>query len=106
MCDGTSSEKADQPPRSDGAENVHLYLNSVSSNSYTYVVKKEDGGMDDLRFYVLFNSISVILGRGEVEYERVCAMEPRLRLRRFRLERGLNLGSPDHKEREEKANRI
>ena len=31
--------------------------------------------MDDLRFYVLFNSISVISGRWEVDNERLCAME-------------------------------
>ena len=38
--------------------------------------------MDDLRFYVLFNSISVISGRWAGDNERLCAMEPRLRLKR------------------------
>ena len=38
--------------------------------------------MDDLRFYVLFNSISDISGRWEVD-ERLYAMELRLRLGRF-----------------------
>ena len=42
--------------------------------------------MDDLRFYVLFNSISVISGRCMDDNERLCAMEVRLRLRRFHLE--------------------
>ena len=42
--------------------------------------------MDDLRFYVLFNSISVITGRCSDDNERLCAMELRLRLRRFHLE--------------------
>ena len=42
-----------------------------------------DGWMDDLRFYVLFNSISVITGQWEVDNERLCAMELRLRWRRF-----------------------
>ena len=37
--------------------------------------------MDVLRFYVLFNSISVILGRWAGDNERLCAMEPRLRLK-------------------------
>ena len=46
--------------------------------------------MDDLRFYVLFNSVPVISGRWEVDNERLCAMELRLRLRKFRLERGSN----------------
>ena len=48
------------------------------------------GWMDDLRFYVLFNSVSVISGRREVYNERLCAKEFRLMLRRFRLERGSN----------------
>ena len=34
-----------------------------------------DGWMDDLRFYVLFNSVSVISGWWEVDNERLCAME-------------------------------
>ena len=46
--------------------------------------------MDDLRFYVLFNSISVISGQWEVHNERLYAMELSLRLRRFPLKRGLN----------------
>ena len=49
-----------------------------------------DGWMADLRFYVLFNSMSVISGRRAEENDLLCAMEPRLRLRRFRLERGSN----------------
>ena len=35
-------------------------------------------------------AVSVISGRREVDNERLCAMELRLRLRRFRLERGSN----------------
>ena len=46
--------------------------------------------MDDLKFYVLFNSISVISGRLADDNERLCAMEPRLRLRRFCPEQGSN----------------
>ena len=49
-----------------------------------------DGWMDDLRFYVLFNCNSVISGRCWDDNERLCAMEPHLRLRRFHLERGSN----------------
>ena len=45
-----------------------------------------DGWMDDLRFYVLFNSITVISGRCLDDNERLCAMELRLRMRRFHLE--------------------
>ena len=42
------------------------------------------GWIDDSRFYVLFNSISAISGRWADDNEGLCAMEPRLRLRRFR----------------------
>ena len=44
-------------------KNKHRYLN---------------GWMDDLRFYVLFNSISVISRRCLEDNERQCAMELRL----------------------------
>ena len=46
--------------------------------------------MDDIRFYILFSSFSVISGRLKVDNERLCAMELRLRLRRFRFERASN----------------
>ena len=39
--------------------------------------------MDDLRFYVLLNSISVISGQCLDDNERLCAMEHHLWLRRF-----------------------
>ena len=51
-----------------------------------------DGWMDDLRF---FNSVSVISGRWADDNERLCAMEPRSRLTRFRLEVGSNAGPLD-----------
>ena len=35
-----------------------------------------DGWMDDLRFNVLFNNISVIQGGWADDKERLCAMEP------------------------------
>ena len=48
--------------------------------------------MDDLRFYVLFNNISVISGQWEGDYERLSAIEPCLLFKRFppsvRLEPG------------------
>ena len=53
-----------------------------------------DGWMDGFRFYVLFNSIPVISGRlREIDKERLCAMKPRIRLRKFRLDRGLKSGT-------------
>ena len=52
---------------------------------------KQTGWMDDdLQFYVLFNSVSVISGQWEVDNERLCAIELCLWFRRFRLERGSN----------------
>ena len=51
--------------------------------------------MDDLRIYVRFNSISVISGKWADDNERLCATEPRLRLRRFRLKRGSSPGPLD-----------
>ena len=47
--------------------------------------------MDDLRFYVFFNSISDISGLWTDDNERLCAMEFCLRLRRFCLKQGSNL---------------
>ena len=53
------------------------------------------GWMDELQFYVLFNSISVISGRLVDDNERLCAMEPCLGLERFHLQRGSNSGLLD-----------
>ena len=49
--------------------------------------------MDDLQFYVLLYSISVISGRWTYDIEIV--LEPRLWLRRFRLRRNSNSGPLD-----------
>ena len=48
---------------------------------------------DGLQFNVLFNSISVIAMRWEGDNERLCAMEPRLRLKIFPPPAGLKLGT-------------
>ena len=51
------------------------------------VVDEENDGWMDVDFTsFLFNSISVISGRCVDDNERLCAMELRLRLRRFRLD--------------------
>ena len=65
-------------------------LTTAEIHDYCMADLDHDGWMDDLRFYVLFNSISVILGRWVDDNERLCAMEPRLRWRRFYLEWGSN----------------
>ena len=41
--------------------------------------------IDDLQFYVLLNSISVISGGWLGDNERICVLEPRLRLKRSPL---------------------
>ena len=45
--------------------------------------------MNDLRFYLLLNSISVISGRRLGNIERLCAMEPGLRLKKSLPQAGL-----------------
>ena len=42
-----------------------------------YQTKSKKGWIDDIQFYVLFNSISDISGRWKVDNERLCAMEQR-----------------------------
>ena len=60
-----------------------------------YSNKKKIGWMGVLQFYILFNSISVISGQWADDNIRLCAMEPCLQLRRFRLEQGSNSGPLD-----------
>ena len=45
--------------------------------------------MDDLLFYNLFNSISLISGYWLDDNDRLCAMEPCLQLERFLPQAGL-----------------
>ena len=47
--------------------------------------------MDDLQFYLLFNTISVISGQWADDNERLCAVEPHLRLKRSSPQTGLEL---------------
>ena len=48
--------------------------------------------------FVRRNRIQIVIsGQWADDTERLCAMEPRLRLRRFRLERSSNSGSLDQK---------
>ena len=57
-------------------------------SAYRYLYDDDD----DLRFYVLLNSISVISGQWANDNERLYAMETRLRLGRYRPERDSNPG--------------
>ena len=50
------------------------------------------GWMDDLQFYVLSASISIISGRWAGDYERLFAMEPSLRSKRSPHRVGLEPG--------------
>ena len=67
---------------------VKMKLSAIQNIEVTAV--GIDGWMHDLLFYVLLNSVSVISGRWADDIERLCAMEPRLRLRRFCLKGGSN----------------
>ena len=49
--------------------------------------------MDDLGFYILFNSISIILGQWLDNNERLCAMEPDFQSERFPPQAGLEHGT-------------
>ena len=49
--------------------------------------------MDDLQFYVLFNSISVISGQRVGDNESLCAMQPLLGLKRSVPEAGVEPGT-------------
>ena len=57
----------------------------------------KNGWMDDLLLYVSFNSFSVISSRWVDGNERLCAVEPRLRLGRVCHDRGLNPRPLDHR---------
>ena len=45
--------------------------------------------MDDLQFFILFNSIAVISGPWMGDNNRLCVVEPRLRLKRSPSQAGL-----------------
>ena len=51
--------------------NMHFNIMGLS-----FVVSFFSNKWDDLRFYDLFNSLSVISRRREVDNERLCAMDP------------------------------
>ena len=58
----------------------HLSLQYVLTDRHVY------SWMDDLRFYVLFNCITVILGQWAGDNERLCTMETRLQFKRAGIE--------------------
>ena len=62
------------------AEHEILHANKQQiTNKYSCIFAQFiDRWMDGLLFYVLFNSISVISGKWEVDNERLCAMQLRL----------------------------
>ena len=70
-------------------------LNYPQENTSSGALKSlsKTGWMDDLRFYVLFNSISVISGRLAGDTERLCATELRLRLKISPYQVGLKPGT-------------
>ena len=75
LCSDSRNDVPPVPPR-----NV-----SIAAERGAVRPSTMDGWMDNMRFYIIFNSISVISGRWANDNERQCAMEHRLRLRRFRI---------------------
>ena len=70
--------------------NQRIRLRTTALASWCLMELLDLNGWMTCDFYVLFNSISVILGRLKVDNERLCAMELCLQLRRFRLEQRSN----------------
>ena len=56
---------------------------------------ENDGWMDDLRFYVLFNSISVISGQCSDDNERLSAMKTPFTVEKISPRVRIELGSLD-----------
>ena len=78
---------------------VHSYSSFCFGQNCIFIILSGEATMSDsvllrmdwwLAILRPFNSISVISGRCLDDNERLCAMELRLRLRRFRLEWGSN----------------
>ena len=67
-------------------------LTSIFTIRYRQLNIVRIGWMDDLRFYFLFNSISVISRRWADDNERLCAMKTLLRLERSPPQAGLDPG--------------
>ena len=55
--------------------------------------KMDDGWVDDLQFYVVFNSIADVEGRCEDDNQRLYAIAPRLRLEIFPPKAGFETGT-------------
>ena len=55
---------------------TQLIIALITVNTETVNKPNFWGWMDDLRFYILFNSISVISGQCVDDNERLCAVEP------------------------------
>ena len=67
----------------------HIYSNACSKQMLGWI----DGGMDDLQFYILFNSISIISG-GQMIRKAVCNGTPFM-VEEISLEQGWNSGPLD-----------
>ena len=74
---------------------IIIKMNFIVPNVILSIDILMSGWMNVLRFVVPLNGISVISGRCVNDNERLCAVVPRLWLRRFRLERGSNPGPLD-----------
>ena len=60
---------------------------------YMLYIENDDGWMNDMRFYVFFNSISVISGRLVEDNKRPCAMKNPFTVEKTSLRAGLEPGT-------------
>ena len=68
-------------------------INMQIFDTINFRCNHSNGWLDDLRFYVLFNSISVISGRCQGDNERMCTMESRLLWNTFPTSAGIEFGT-------------
>ena len=87
------SFKVFQPAFCDFCRRINLNINFQMVFILHDLIQISNGWIDDLRFKVIFNSISVLLGRLEGDNERLCAIKPRLRLERLPPRAGLEPGT-------------
>ena len=83
-----------------------LYISRVAGILHSFVFEANDsysellsnnsllGWMDDLRFYILFDSISVISGQWEVDDEKVVCNGTPFMVWKILPQAGLKLGTP------------
>ena len=93
LSNAVAEQRKNTNIRDEAVASGHLFKTPQFISKYEYNMLRNTRWMDDLRFYVLSNSISVISGRCYDDNEKLCAMEPRLRLERPSPRAGLESGT-------------